>query len=101
MILQISANQLPQGTQGDDVARVHQAIRTLGRSVPVAETTGRVLGPGTVAVLKALQVDLGVPATGIVDAATVRVINTKLAALDTNARIVRGIVREANAKPFG
>jgi hypothetical protein len=37
MILQISTGQLSLGTQGDDVARVHQAFDALGRSVPVAE----------------------------------------------------------------
>src|SRR5215210_2309211 len=100
MILQISTSQLSFGTQGDDVARVHQALQTLGRSVPVAETANRVLGAGTVAVLKALQADLGMPATGVVDAATVRVINAKLSELDTDPRVVRGSVRDANGNPF-
>ena len=100
MTLEISASQLSFGTQGDDVARVHQALQTLGRSVPVAETANRVMGAGTVAVLKALQADLGVPATGVVDAATVRAINVKLAELDTDPRVVRGSVRDANGKPF-
>src|SRR5215210_4529526 len=100
MILQISTSQLSFGTQGDDVARVHRAMQALGRSVPVAETASRVLGSGTVAVLKALQADLGVPATGVVDAATVRTINAKLSALDTDTRVVRGSVRDANGNPF-
>ena len=34
MILEISSIQLSEGTQGDDVVRVHQAIQALGRSVP-------------------------------------------------------------------
>src|SRR5215212_1465511 len=100
MILRISTSQLSFGTQGDDVARVHQAIQALGRSVPVPERANRVLGAGTVAVLKALQAELGVPATGLVDAATVRTINVKLSELDTDPRVVRGAVRDANGKPF-
>src|SRR5215212_332467 len=100
MTLEISASQLSFGTQGDDVARVHQALGALGRSVPVAETANRVMGPGTVAILTALQADLGVPATGVVDAATVRVINVKFSELDTDPRVVRGSVRDANGKPF-
>lgn len=98
MILEIS-NPLSLGNQSDDVARVHQALRALGRSLPIDETANRVLGPQTVAVLKALQADLGVAATGIVDAATVRSINAKLAKLPTDAREVRGIVRDANRNP--
>jgi hypothetical protein len=42
---------------------------------------GRIFGPGTAVVAKALQTDLSVPATGIVDAATVTAINGSLANL--------------------
>jgi hypothetical protein len=77
MILQISSTPLSLGMQGDDVARVHQALQVLGRDIPVAETADRVMGTGTVAVLTALQADLSLPTTGIVDATTDKVINTK------------------------
>ncbi len=56
MILQISSTQLSLGMPSDDVARVQQA---LGRDVPADETADRVLGAGTVAVLKGLQTELG------------------------------------------
>lgn len=98
MILEIS-NPLSLGNQSDDVARVHQALRALGRSLPIDETANRVLGPQTVAVVKALQAELGLTATGIVDAATVRSINARLAKLPADAREVRGIVRDANRNP--
>ena len=68
MKLEISATQVSFGMQGDDVVRVHQAMQVLGRSVPVSEVKTRVLGPGTVAVLKGLQQELTLPVTGIVDA---------------------------------
>lgn len=97
--LTISATQLSYGTQGDDVARLQQAVRVLGRIVPVDEVEPPVLGAGTVAVVKALQQDLGVPVTGVVDGATVRAINAKLASLATDQRVVRGFVRDANGNP--
>jgi len=98
MTLIISASQLSLGSQGDDVARVQQAIQKLGRSVSIAEAG--VLGAGTVAVVKALQADFGLPATGIVDAATVKAINARLAALATDPRVIRGSVLDANGNPF-
>ncbi|MGA9768044.1 MAG: neuraminidase-like domain-containing protein [Blastocatellia bacterium] len=100
MILQISSDKLSFGTQGDDVARVHQALLALGRDVPGDEITNRVFGVATTAVVKALQTDFGAPSTGVVDAATVRAINGMLANLNSAGRVVRGFVYDANAKPF-
>ncbi|MGH8526538.1 MAG: peptidoglycan-binding domain-containing protein, partial [Gammaproteobacteria bacterium] len=99
MKLEISASQLSFGMRGPDVARVHQA-QALGHSVPVSETKTSVLGAGTVAVLKALQAELGLPGSGIVDAATVRAINVLLDKLVTDPRVVRGSVRDADGNPF-
>lgn len=101
MKLEISASQLSFGTQGDDVARVHQAMQALGRSVPASEAKTRMLGPGTAAVVKALQQELNLPVTGIVDAATVRAINVLLDKRTTDSRVVRGLVRNADGNPFG
>jgi hypothetical protein len=99
MKLEISAPQLSFGLHSDDVARVQQAIEALGRDIPADEADRRVFGPGTTAVLKALQTDLSVPATGVVDAATVRVINAALANLATEGRTVRGRVSDADGNP--
>src|SRR5215471_14007791 len=99
MKLEISATHLSLGSQSDDVARVQQALQALGRNIPADETGGRVFGPSTAAVLKALQTDLGVPVTGIVDAATVTAINTALGKLATDPRVVRGTVRDADGNP--
>ena len=74
MTLQISS-KLSFGMRDDDVTRVRQAMRALGRSVPPGEKG--VLGAGTVAVLKALQAELSLPTTRIVEATTDKVINTK------------------------
>ncbi len=53
------------GVQDSDVARIHEALETLGRNVPAAEADKQIFGTGTVAVLKAIQSDLGIPATGV------------------------------------
>ena len=100
MPIQIPTTQLSFGTRGDDVAQVQRALQTLGKSVPPAEAADRVLGNGTVALLKALQADLALPATGIVDAATIKAINAKLASLKTDPRVIRGVVRDIQGNPF-
>ncbi len=100
MRLQISSGQLSLGMRGDDVAQIQQALQALGREVSAAERRSRVFGPETAAVVKALQAELSVPASGVIDAATVRGINARLGALDTEARVVRGVVRDADDMPF-
>jgi peptidoglycan hydrolase-like protein with peptidoglycan-binding domain len=99
MKLEISTPQLSFGLHSDDVVRVQQAIQALGRDIPIDETDRRLFGPGTAAVLKALQTDFGVPATGVVDAATVTAINAALAKLATGARTIRGWVSDADGNP--
>lgn len=100
MTLGISKNRLSLGMQGDDVARVQQALQALGRKIPRGESANRIMGTGTVALLKALQADLGLPATGVVDPETVKGINLKLGGRDTDQRVVRGSVRDPNGQPF-
>jgi hypothetical protein len=46
------------------------------------------MGPGTVALVKALQVGLALPVTGFVDSGTVEAINNKLASLPSDQRVV-------------
>jgi hypothetical protein len=99
MKLEISTSRLSFGLQSDDVARVQQSIQALGRDIPVDETNGRVFGPGTAAVLKALQADLDIPATGVVDATTVTRINAALARLAAGPRTIRGKVNDADGGP--
>lgn len=45
-------------------------------------------GAGTLAAVRALQEDLGVPGTGVVDEATVRIINAKPASVSAEPRMV-------------
>lgn len=100
MVLEIASAQLSLGAQGDDVARVHRALQTLGRNVPASEIASHVLGPGTIAIVKVLQQELNIPVTGTIDATTVRMINVLLGKIRTDARIVRGAVRDATGNPF-
>ncbi len=99
MTIRIAVKTLSQGTQGPDVAQVHRALTALGRSVPPDERESRVYGPRTVEAIRALQADLDRPATGVVDDATVRVINASLAKRNAQERAVRGSVRLATGAP--
>jgi hypothetical protein len=101
MVLQVSVtHNLSFGMYGEEVARVQQAIQALGRDISAAERAQRIFGPDTVAVLKALQADLGAPVTGVADTATIRAINAKLASSVSDARMVRGTVHDANGSPL-
>jgi hypothetical protein len=88
------------GRQGYDIARVHQALQDLGLDVPVSKRKRRVFGPSTIVVIKVLQTELDLSATGVVDAATVRAIHVKLDKLATDQRVVCGSVRDVNGEPF-
>jgi peptidoglycan hydrolase-like protein with peptidoglycan-binding domain len=96
MILSIY-RPISYGMQDDDVARVQQALRALGREIPASELANEVMGTGTVAVLKAFQTDVGMTPTGIVDDAIMRNINANMAALTSDRNVGRGamIVRLA------
>lgn len=100
MKLEISSNQLSVGAQSDDVVRVHRALQSLGRAVPLFEAKSRLFGSGSAAVVKALQQELDLPPSGMVDTATVQAINGRLEKLPTDARVVRGSVRVADGRAF-
>ena len=70
-MLRLSTKRLSQGTQGPDVAQVHRALASLGKSVAPSEREARVYGSTSVDAILALQQELGVPTTGVVDDATV------------------------------
>jgi peptidoglycan hydrolase-like protein with peptidoglycan-binding domain len=92
--MKLQGRNLVFGMQGNDVARVHQAIQKVGRTVLISEAG--VFGAGTVAVVKALQADFGLLASGIVDAATIKAINAGLAQLVIDAHTVL----DANGDPL-
>src|SRR5690349_6557241 len=98
MILAISS-PISLATQGDDVARLQQALRALGRAIPDSELSPPTMGAGTVAILRAVQQDLGIPVTGVVDAGTVDAINKRLGNLTSVSHVVRGTVVDSNSAP--
>ncbi|MGF7163611.1 peptidoglycan hydrolase-like protein with peptidoglycan-binding domain [Rhodoligotrophos appendicifer] len=100
MIRQLTSGPLSLGMGGDAVAQLHRAASALGRTIPGDERSAHIMGAGTVAVIRALQTDLGLPSSGIVDDATVRAINSKLSTWALDKRVVLGTVRDANDKPF-
>jgi hypothetical protein len=100
MKIELSTDRLSLGAQSDDAARVHLALQALGREIPVAEAKSRVFGPGSVAVVRALQQEMNLPASGMIDDATVRIINVLLEKRTTAPRVVRGSVRDADGRAF-
>ena len=96
MKLEFSVSAISMGVQGNDIARLHQALLAAGRDIAFAETDKRVFGPSTAAIVKAIQADHDLPPTGIVDAKTVEAINTALSNMETADRTVRGRVLTAD-----
>jgi hypothetical protein len=76
-----AADALPlaRGTNGDRAFAVQYALARLG--VPVGTVDGK-FGPRTERAVKAFQTSAGLPATGIVDANTLRALDAKVSTLD-------------------
>lgn len=76
-----AADSLPlaKGATGDRAVAVQYALARLG--LPIGSVDGQ-FGPGTERNVKAFQTSAGLPATGIVDAATLRALDSKVSGLD-------------------
>lgn len=76
-----AAGSLPlaRGQNGDRAVAVQYALARLG--VNVGTVDGK-FGPGTERAVKTFQTSAGLPATGIVDASTLKALDTKLASTD-------------------
>jgi len=73
---------ISKGTKGASVERIQRALAALGSDVGRPDGS---FGPKTEAAIKAAQKKAGLPETGIVDAATLRAIDLRLAPQPTNA----------------
>lgn len=73
-----AADALPlaRGQHGDRAVAVQYALARLG--VPVGKVDGR-FGPGTERAVKAFQTSAGLPPSGVVDAATLRALDGRIA----------------------
>ncbi|MBL8917092.1 MAG: peptidoglycan-binding protein [Archangium sp.] len=70
---------LARGTNGDRASAVQYALARLG--VNVGTVDGK-FGPGTERAVKSFQTNVGLPSTGVVDAATLAALDAKAGALD-------------------
>lgn len=89
------------GDRGDEVSRLHQALARLGRRPPRYEIREQSYGPGTLAIINAIQAEAGITQSPRIepDSETVRTINTLLEARASETRIVRGTVRDREGRP--
>lgn len=99
MSLRIAGKLLSAGMDGDDVGRLHAALRVLGRAVPPDELGRRVYGPQTAATVGALQRELGLEGTSVLDERTISAINSALEGVGSGERVVRGRVVEESGRP--
>lgn len=84
--LPASALPVKRGASGDAALAVQYALARLGGDVGTVD--GK-FGPGTERAVKAFQTSAGLPATGVVDAATVSALDAKLAATDLRVPAAR------------
>jgi len=77
---------LKQGASGPDVEQLHHILQAAGLVIDPKDLGGSAFGPSTVAALKALQVQHGLPASGEVDEGTLNVLlAVEKATKDTHA----------------
>jgi len=77
---------LKQGASGPDVEQLHHILQAAGLVIDPKDLGGSAFGPSTVAALKALQVQHGLPVSGEVDEGTLNVLlAVEKATKDTHA----------------
>lgn len=77
--MQLQGRNLEKGHTGADVSLLHFELNLIGYPPPEGEILNNTFGPGTQQVVQAFQSKHGLKATGIVDAATAKAINAKVA----------------------
>ena len=83
---------LKVGQTGDVIRLLHSELLDLGLEVPVAEQRGAEFGPGTQNAVTQFQRENGIKQTGVVDAATAKLIDQKLNQQTAAAFLVSGQV---------
>lgn len=84
------------GARGGAVVHVHRRLVVLGIDVPASELREDRFGPGTEVAIRRLQAELGLPVTGVVDAATAQ----RLGLPGSTPRVVQGIVCKPDGTPL-
>src|SRR5580704_6520018 len=81
---------LVQNAQGDQVKTVQTNLTKIGAALPVTETSASSYGAGTVDAVERFQASAHLPVTGMLDAATLAMLNNAAAAAGTNQSDVSG-----------
>src|SRR5688572_11868439 len=89
------ADALNVGARGSGVSRLHRRLIALGLEVPQGEVRGDHFGPGTVAAIEHFQANVGLPVTGVLDAATA----LGLGAGDVHPAAITGVVTQTDGTP--
>jgi len=93
----IPAAPLRAGDRGDAVGWLHRTLEAINRVVDRQERDARLFGPSTEAVLRKLQEQSGIPATGVFDDDT-RALVTRILS-DVGPFTVYGTVTDADGRP--
>jgi hypothetical protein len=81
---------LVQNAQGDQVKTVQTNLTKIGAALPVTETSASSYGAGTVDAVERFQASAHLPVTGMLDAATLAMLNNAATVAGTNQSDVSG-----------
>src|SRR6202041_869175 len=89
LIMNLQGRDLQEGLTGSDVASLQTELAQLSYTVPSSEQQASSFASGTLAAVKQLQTDQGLPATGTVDPTTAAALSTVIVG---NTYVVSGTV---------
>src|SRR5258708_30093367 len=99
--MNLQGRDLKLDLSGEDVKLLHAELAQIGLTVAAAEQQRAFLGPGTREAVVRFQQEQHLPATGVVDAATAKVINQAVDALKGETFFVSGRVRSPDRAGIG
>src|SRR5262245_13868322 len=97
--MNLQGRNLSINLAGQDVRLLQSELQQLGFQIPDNELQKSAFGQGTLAAVTQFQNQNKLQATGIVDGATAKAINTRVDALKPSL-VVEGQVRLADSKPL-
>jgi Neuraminidase-like domain/Putative peptidoglycan binding domain/Salmonella virulence plasmid 28.1kDa A protein len=77
----LQGRDLQEGMSGSDVAELQKELNSISYTVPAAESQASSFGAGTLAAVQKFQTAKGLPATGVVDAATAAALTAAVTAI--------------------
>jgi hypothetical protein len=97
--MELQGRNLSTGLQGDDVKLLQTELQKLGYELPETERQRATFGEKTRDIVQAFQKSNNLATTGVVDAATAKLINAKLQQPASPTLVVRGRVLYVDGKP--